>query len=46
MSQKIGFVGIGRMGANMARNLKDRGYTISSVNDINGISLGLSLIHI
>lgn len=23
------------MGANMARNLKDRGYTISSVNDIN-----------
>ena len=35
MSQKIGFVGIGRMGANMARNLKDRGYTISSVNDIN-----------
>ena len=35
MSQKIGFVGIGRMGANMARNLKDKGYEISSVNDVN-----------
>ena len=33
MNQKIGFVGIGRMGANMARNLKDKGYEISSVND-------------
>ena len=35
MNQKIGFVGIGRMGANMARNLKDKGYEISSVNDVN-----------
>ncbi len=35
MSQKIGFVGIGRMGANMARNLKDRGYEIAAVNDVN-----------
>ena len=35
MSQKIGFVGIGRMGANMARNLKDRGYEITAVNDVN-----------
>ncbi|MFP6874484.1 MAG: NAD(P)-dependent oxidoreductase [Verrucomicrobiales bacterium] len=35
MSQKIGFVGIGRMGANMARNLKDRGYEITTVNDVN-----------
>ena len=34
MSQKIGFVGIGRMGANMARNLKDRGYEIAAVNDV------------
>ena len=33
--QKIGFVGVGRMGANMARNLKDRGYTVSAVNDVN-----------
>jgi len=29
--KKIGFVGVGRMGANMARNLKDKGYTISCV---------------
>ena len=35
MSQKIGFVGVGRMGANMARNLKDRGYTVAAVNDVN-----------
>ena len=33
--KKIGFVGVGRMGANMARNLKDKGYTISCVNDMN-----------
>lgn len=33
--KKIGFVGVGRMGANMARNLKDKGYTISCVNDVN-----------
>jgi 3-hydroxyisobutyrate dehydrogenase len=35
MSEKIGFVGVGRMGANMARRLKDCGYTISAVNDTN-----------
>ena len=33
--KKIGFVGVGRMGANMARNLKDKGYSISCVNDVN-----------
>ena len=33
--KKIGFVGLGRMGANMARNLKDKGYQVSSVYDIN-----------
>ena len=32
-NQKIAFVGTGRMGANMARNLKDRGYNISAIND-------------
>ena len=32
--KKIGFVGVGRMGANMARNLKDKGYQISAVNDV------------
>ena len=33
--KKIGFVGVGRMGANMARNLKDKGYQISCVYDLN-----------
>lgn len=33
MSQKIGFVGVGRMGANMARRLKDCGYAIAAVHD-------------
>lgn len=33
MSENIGFVGVGRMGSNMARRLKDRGYSISSVYD-------------
>jgi 3-hydroxyisobutyrate dehydrogenase len=32
--KRIGFVGLGRMGANMARNLKDKGYQVSSVFDI------------
>tara|TARA_R110002096_G_scaffold371455_9_gene564882 strand:+ start:5540 stop:6439 length:900 start_codon:yes stop_codon:yes gene_type:complete len=35
MSKKIGFVGVGRMGANMARHLKDVGYKVSAVYDIN-----------
>ncbi len=34
-NQKIGFVGLGRMGSNMARCLKDKGYTITAVHDIN-----------
>lgn len=33
MSEKIGFVGVGRMGANMARRLKDCGYEIAAVYD-------------
>ncbi len=33
MSPTIGFVGTGRMGANMARRLKDCGYTITAVYD-------------
>jgi len=32
--KKIGFVGLGRMGANMARCLKDKDYTISALFDI------------
>jgi 3-hydroxyisobutyrate dehydrogenase len=35
MNSKIGFVGLGRMGANMARRLKDCGYTVSAVFDLN-----------
>ena len=31
----IGFVGVGRMGANMARHLKDRQFQIAAVYDIN-----------
>lgn len=30
----ISFIGLGRMGANMARHLKDSGYTIAAVYDI------------
>jgi 3-hydroxyisobutyrate dehydrogenase len=33
--KKIGFVGLGRMGGNMARCLNDKGYNITSVFDIN-----------
>jgi len=32
-NQKIAFVGVGKMGANMARNLNDRGYNITAIND-------------
>ena len=30
----IGFVGLGRMGSNMARRLRDQGYTIAAVYDV------------
>src|ERR1700682_2224400 len=30
----IGFVGVGRMGANMARRLKDRGFHVTAVFDV------------
>src|ERR1043165_1369858 len=33
MSQKIAFVGVGRMGANMARRLNEKGFTITAVYD-------------
>ena len=36
MPEKIGFVGVGRMGSNMARRLKDCGYTIAAVYDARG----------
>jgi len=35
MTSRIGFVGVGRMGANMARRLKDKGYVITAVQDHN-----------
>ncbi len=35
MPEKIAFVGIGRMGANMARRLKDCGYPITAIYDAN-----------
>lgn len=36
MSKRIGFVGVGKMGANMARHLKlDNGYDVPAVYDIN-----------
>ena len=33
--KKISFVGVGRMGANMARNLRDKGYDLGCVYDSN-----------
>ncbi|GAA5482887.1 2-hydroxy-3-oxopropionate reductase [Haloferula sargassicola] len=33
-TQRIGVVGLGRMGANMARRMKDCGYTVSIVFDV------------
>jgi 3-hydroxyisobutyrate dehydrogenase len=38
MSQKIGFVGVGRMGANMARRLAECGFEITALYDINATS--------
>ncbi|MDP7051047.1 MAG: NAD(P)-dependent oxidoreductase [Verrucomicrobiota bacterium] len=35
MSERIGFVGVGRMGANMARRLKDTGHNVTVVYDVN-----------
>jgi 3-hydroxyisobutyrate dehydrogenase len=34
MSQRIAFVGVGRMGANMARRLKDSGFSVTAVFDV------------
>ena len=33
MTERIGFVGVGRMGSNMARRLKDCGYPVTAVYD-------------
>lgn len=34
MKTKIGFVGTGRMGANMARRLKDQGFSVTALYDV------------
>ncbi|MGY8760963.1 MAG: NAD(P)-dependent oxidoreductase [Nitrospinaceae bacterium] len=34
-NSRIGFVGVGRMGSNMARRFKDKGYIITAVQDLN-----------
>ncbi|HTG45846.1 MAG TPA: NAD(P)-dependent oxidoreductase [Verrucomicrobiae bacterium] len=36
MPEKIGVVGVGRMGSNMARRLKDCGYNVSAIYDSRG----------
>ena len=38
MLEKIAFVGVGRMGANMARRLKDSGYPVAAVYDVHAPS--------
>src|SRR5215210_7852647 len=35
MTEKIAFVGVGRMGANMARRLKEQGFPVTAVYDVN-----------
>jgi 3-hydroxyisobutyrate dehydrogenase len=37
MNEKIGFVGVGRMGSNMARRLRDCGYQVAAVFDANAL---------
>ncbi|WP_414664247.1 NAD(P)-dependent oxidoreductase [Horticoccus sp. 23ND18S-11] len=38
MSENIAFVGVGRMGANMARRLKECGYAVTAVYDVHAPS--------
>lgn len=38
MPEKIGFIGVGRMGANMARRLKEVGYPVTAVYDMRAAS--------
>ena len=35
MSQTVAFVGVGKMGANMARRLKETGHSVTAVLDVN-----------
>jgi 3-hydroxyisobutyrate dehydrogenase len=36
MEEKVGVVGVGRMGANMARRLKETGYAVAAIYDTDG----------
>lgn len=38
MNESIAFVGVGRMGANMARRVKDQNYRVTAVYDVNAPS--------
>src|SRR5688572_20594345 len=38
MNPKIAFVGVGRMGANMARRLKECGFAVVAVYDVHSLS--------
>ena len=38
MKEKIAFVGVGRMGANMARRVKEVGYQVTAVYDVNEVA--------
>ncbi|MFZ4774292.1 MAG: NAD(P)-binding domain-containing protein, partial [Terrimicrobiaceae bacterium] len=40
MKTTIGFVGTGRMGANMARRLNDQGFSVTAVYDLDSESAG------
>ena len=40
MSEKIAFVGVGRMGGNMALRLLDAGYRLGAVYDVRAESAG------
>ena len=43
MPERIGFVGVGRMGSNMARRLKEVGYSVTAVYDVRAAAaLGLA----
>jgi 3-hydroxyisobutyrate dehydrogenase len=44
LEARIGFVGVGRMGANMARRLNERGYRIAAVQD-HHVEASKSLAH-
>ena len=39
-SSRIGFVGVGRMGANMARRLHETGHPVVAIHDVNAVTAG------